>query len=77
MSINGKMNLEAHTSVLKRWLNPSELESEYGFSKSWQAKARMSKSGSSLPFSKIGKFIKYDRFEIDSWLEAHIVKGGM
>lgn len=77
MSINGKMNLEAQQSVLKRWLNPSELESEYGFSKSWQAKARMSESGSSLPFSKIGKFIRYDRFEIDSWLEDHIVKGGM
>lgn len=71
------MNLDTQPSVQKRWLNPSELETEYGFSKSWQSKARMLKSDSSLPFSKIGKFVKYDRFAIDTWIEKHNVKGAI
>lgn len=61
----------------KRWLNPSELEAEYGFSKSWQSKARMLKNGSNLPFNKIGKFVRYDRFAIDTWIEKHNVKGAI
>lgn len=60
----------------KRWLNPEKLEAEYGFSKSTQAKMRMNSSGSSFPFSKIGgKYIRYDRYLIDKWLEAHQVQG--
>lgn len=59
----------------KKWLNPSELEIEYGFSKSTQAKMRMTSNSSTLPFSKIGKFIRYNRESIDSWLEAHQVQG--
>lgn len=62
---------------LKRWLTPSDLEEEYGFSKSTQAKMRMVSSSSTLPFSKIGKYIRYDRFEIDKWLEDHKVQGGV
>ena len=62
---------------LKRWLNPSELEIEYGFSKSTQAKLRMVSNSSNIPFSKIGKFIRYDRFAIDAWIEAHTIKGGI
>jgi hypothetical protein len=60
----------------KRWLNPSELEAEYGFSKSSQAKMRMVSNSSKIPFSKIGNFIKYDRIAIDKWLEANQVQGG-
>jgi predicted DNA-binding transcriptional regulator AlpA len=71
-----KINLEAQSSVLKRWLNPSQLEAEYGFSRNWQSKARMLKNDSNLPFVKIGKFIRYDRFAIDAWLENHSVKEG-
>lgn len=61
-------------NIQKRWLNPSDLKVEYGFSNSWQAKARMSNSGSSLPFVKVGKFVKYDRVAIDKWLESHTIK---
>jgi len=57
----------------KRWLNPSELEAEYGFSKSTQSKMRMQSSRSNIPFSKIGKYIRYDRVAIDAWLEEHRV----
>jgi predicted DNA-binding transcriptional regulator AlpA len=60
---------------IKRWLTPSELEAEYGFSKSWQSKARMSSTNCSIPFVKIGgKFIRYDRLQIDKWLEQHKVQ---
>jgi predicted DNA-binding transcriptional regulator AlpA len=59
----------------KRWLNPNELEEEFGFSVSSQAKMRMANNSSTLPFSKIGKYIRYDRIEIDTWLENHKVQG--
>lgn len=70
-------NLEVPTSTTnKRWLNPSELEAEYGFSKSSQSKMRMRKSNSTIPFSKIGrKYIRYDRVAIDKWLEEHSIRG--
>jgi len=59
-----------------RWLTPSELEEEFGFSKSSQSKMRMASNSSTIPFSKIGgKYIRYDRIEIDKWLEAHQVQG--
>lgn len=61
--------------VKKRWLNPSELELEYGFSKSTQSKMRMASSHSNIPFSKIGKYIRYDRASIDKWIEEHQVGG--
>ena len=56
----------------KRWLTPEDLEREYNFSKSWQAKARMMSNKIRLPYVKIGaKFIRYDRQEIDRWIEKH------
>lgn len=61
----------------KRWLNPSELHDEYGFSKSTQAKMRMSSNASMIPFSKVGKYIRYDRQAIDKWLEDNQVQGGV
>lgn len=63
-------------TLSKRWLTPDELEAEYGFSKSTQAKMRMSTNKQKIPFCKIGgKFIRYDKFEIDKWLELHKVVG--
>lgn len=64
------------SALEKRWLNPDELEIEYGFSKSCQAKMRMANNSSTLPFSKVGgKFIRYDRLAINKWLEEHQVQG--
>jgi predicted DNA-binding transcriptional regulator AlpA len=64
------------SNLEKRWLSPSDLEEEYGFSKSAQAKMRMASNSSTLPFSKIGgKFVRYDRILIDQWLENHQVQG--
>jgi len=54
----------------KRWLNPKNLADEYGFGESNQAKLRMERK---IPFSKIGRYIRYDRIEIDKWLELNRV----
>jgi len=67
--------VQKYAKLAKRWLSPSELEEEYGFSKSTQSKMRMRSSASNLPYSKVGKFVKYDRIAIDKWLEAHKIQG--
>lgn len=56
----------------KRWLTPKDLEIEQKIMTSTQAKYRMKRL---IPFSKIGKFIRYDRYEIDKWLENNKVVG--
>ena len=63
------------TQCLKRWLSPKDLNEVFGFSESSQAKMRMTSNSSTLPFSKVGKYIRYDRIEIDKWLENHQVQG--
>ena len=69
-------NFEAKYNIFpKRWLSPEDIEKEYGFSKSNQAKMRMATSSSEIPFSKIGKYIRYDRILIDEWLEYHQIQG--
>lgn len=55
----------------KQWLNPRELEQEYGFSLSTQAKYRMDRK---IPFSKIGKYIRYSRDDINEWLNSNRVE---
>lgn len=76
MSQNLDQQAVIHPQYTKRWLSPDNLQEEYGFSKSSQAKMRMSSNGSTIPFSKInGKYIRYDRFLIDQWLEEHQVQG--
>ena len=79
MSINLEEKIDypsRYAGYHKRWLSPEDLELEYGFSKSTQAKMRMIKSNSTIPFSKIGgKYIRYDRVAIDKWLEDHVVRG--
>jgi len=52
-------------TALKRWLSPDDLFKEFGFSKSNQDKLRMNRK---IPFSKVGRYVRYDRLEIDKWL---------
>lgn len=76
MPVNLEQQAVTYPQYRKRWLSPDDLEQEYGFSKSSQAKMRMASSNSTIPFSKInGKYIRYDRFLIDQWLENHQVQG--
>ena len=46
----------------KQWLDTDELQEEFGILKSTQAKMRMAKT---LPYSKIGKYVRYFRPDID------------
>ena len=57
--------------IQKEWLNPSGLKEEYGFSISTQAKYRMDRK---IPFSKIGKYIRYNRADINEWLNSNRVE---
>lgn len=53
---------------MKVWLTPDDLERKYEFSKSTQSKYRMNKK---IPFYKVGKFIRYEKSEIDNWISEH------
>ena len=55
----------------KRWLTPRELYDEYGFKTNNQSHMRMNKS---IPYSKVGGYVRYDRNKIDKWLEDNEVK---
>jgi hypothetical protein len=52
----------------KEWLNPQEVNTEFGFSVSTIAKWRMDKIN--LPFSKMGKYIRYKRDDIVQFIES-------
>ena len=51
----------------KEWLSPLELEEEFGIKPSTQSKMRMS---GTLPYSKLGKFVRYSRTKINRLLEG-------
>jgi excisionase family DNA binding protein len=51
---------------LKEWLTPKDFAEEFGICKSTQAKMRMKKT---LPYSKVGNFVRYSRTKIDQWLK--------
>lgn len=50
------------------WLTPKDFEFIFKIKMSTQAKMRMKRL---LPYSKFGKFIYYDRSEIDEHLKNH------
>lgn len=54
------------TKTQTPWLTPTQLELEYAFSKSRQARLRVEKK---IPYSKIGNYIRYSREAINQWLE--------
>ena len=58
--------------IKKEWLSPNEVYDEFGFSKSTLAKNRMANKG--IRYSKIGKYIKYKRTDIEAFLDENIVK---
>jgi len=55
----------------KQWLTPTELQDEFGFSKSTQAKYRMDRK---IPYHKVSRYIRYSRDEINKWLQEHKVE---
>ncbi len=58
---------------LKEWLSPKELEEEFGIKISTQNKMRMAKI---IPYSKLGKFVRYSRTKINQMLkDAEVCDG--
>lgn len=55
----------------KDWLTPKEVKQEFGLSISTLAKWRM--QNLHLSFSKIGKYIKYKRADIEAFFNAHVI----
>ena len=53
---------------LKRWLTIEDVSSEYGFNRNTQSRMRRFKL---IPFSKVGKSIRYDRLALNKWLEEN------
>lgn len=56
------MNSETTQTLLKEWLTPSDLENEFSIKISTQNKMRMART---LPYSKVGKFVRYSRTKIN------------
>ncbi len=55
-----------NANKMTMWLNPHELEVQYGISRSTQAKMRMNRV---IPFHKVGKYIRYKREDIDQMFQ--------
>jgi len=53
------------------WLTPKTLEAIMGIKTSTQAKLRMNRK---IPFSKFGKFIFYNKSEIDKLLKDNSIE---
>ena len=58
--------MELKQVPMKEWLSPLELEEEFGIKVSTQNKMRMKKI---IPYSKLGKFVKYSRTKINQMFE--------
>lgn len=61
---------------MKEWLSPDDvarptIQGGYGIPKQTQSKLRMDKK---IPFCKISaKYVRYDRDQLDKWIESHMV----
>lgn len=58
--------------IKKEWLNPKEVNIDFGISVSTLAKWRM--ENKYLTFSKVGKYIKYKRTDIEAFLNDNLVE---
>ena len=54
----------------EEWISPKLVEERYQFSVSSLAKWRM--ENKNLPFSKIGKFIKYSTKDIEDFIRSNV-----
>ena len=58
------------TTHNNRWLSIQDFTADFGISKSTQQRLRKNHS---LPYSKLGGIIRYDRLKIDAMFEQHEV----
>lgn len=69
--------------LIKLWLQPSEFEEIYLIKEAQQAKLRMKYKKVNgvkvkqdfLPHSKVGKFIFYNKNDVDIWIKKQQVTG--
>jgi len=54
----------------KEWINPQELREEFGFSIPTQDRMRRERN---IPYSKVGRNIRYSRTKLNEWLQNHEV----
>ena len=64
--------MEQQNISQKEYLNPREVNQEFGFSTSTLAKWRM--DNLNIPFSKMGKYIRYKRSDIEAFIENNKVE---
>lgn len=57
-------------NAINTWLTPEQLTKEYSISKRNQERLRAERL---IPYSKIGRLVRYSRTEIDAWLSHHKV----
>jgi len=60
------------TDLQEKWLTPRGVHVKYGFSTSTLAKWRM--ENINIPFSRMGKYIRYNSADIDKWIENNKVE---
>ncbi len=65
--------MDSNNVMEKRWLSPSDLEEDFGIKISTQNNLRRAKT---IPYSKFGKHVTYDRIKINKMLEDSEVCDG-
>ena len=63
--------IKTYEPLKELWMTPEELEKELGITISAQTRMRAERK---IPFYKIGKFIKYNKQEINEWILSHKVE---
>ena len=58
--------------TLKQWLTPEDVKKEFGLSIPTQHRFRKNKG---MPFSKIGRAVRFNRQELDKWFLANQIGG--
>lgn len=59
----------------ERWYTPEQLYEKIKIPEGAQAKMRMKTCKNRIPYIKIGGYVRYDRVDIDKWLEKHKIVG--
>jgi len=58
-------------SLSEQWITPKQLEKELGITITTQNRLR---SDRQIPFTKVGKYIKYNKQVINDWLLNNMIK---
>jgi excisionase family DNA binding protein len=56
---------------MKKYITPNEVFLLYGFSRDNQARLRMERK---IPYHKMGRYVRYNRDELDNWIKNNKVE---